>query len=242
LKQAAAISVVVPVWNDAEALECCLKATCGLRGLFEIVVADASEDYACREIAERFGVKYVRCTQPNRGSQMNAGAAAASGELLLFHHADTELSREHVTSLLSIVTEPQIVGGAFYREFDARHPRLRWLEFFGRKLNDWGGTLFGDQSIFVRREHFEKLGGFAAIPLMEDIEFSRRLRRSGKTVLLDPPIHSSSRRFSRGSWRTTLENGALILLFKCGVAPHRLHAWYYRTRRATEPAAAAIYS
>lgn len=228
-----AISIVIPCWNDATALESCLAGLSGLIGLDEVVVADASAGPACEEICARFSARYVRCPAPNRGAQQNAGAAVARGAMLIFHHADTELRQDHLDALLNFRRQNEnMVGGAFYREFDARHPRLRWLEHWGRKLNDWGGTLFGDQSIFVRRAHFEKLGGFAPLALMEDMEFSRRLRRSGRTVLLDPPIRSSARRFSRrGSWRTTLENGALIFLFKCGVSPQRLHAWYYRAAR-----------
>lgn len=90
--------------------------------------------------------------------------------------------------------------------------------------------MFGDQSIFVRASVFERLGGFADIPLMEDIEFSRKLRRLPGTVLLDPPLCSSPRRFRRlGNWRTTLLNGAFIGLFYLGVDPYTLHKWYYRS-------------
>lgn len=93
-----------------------------------------------------------------------------------------------------------------------------------------GGTLYGDQTIFVRRETFLTLGGFAKIPLMEDIEFSRRLRGAGQIAVLDPPVRSSARRHLRkGAWRTSLQNGLFIALYRLGVSPHRLHRWYYRS-------------
>jgi len=125
-----------------------------------------------------------------------------------------------------------MIGGAFYRKFDGRHPRLRWLEVVGRFFARHGGSLFGDQSIFVRRETFRALGGFAPIPLMEDMEFSRRLRRAGGVTVLDPPLQSSTRRhLGLGPWRTSLQNGLFIVLYKCGLSPAHLHRWYYRDGR-----------
>jgi hypothetical protein len=103
-----------------------------------------------------------------------------------------------------------VIGGAFYRKFDRRHPGMLWFESVARFLTRHG-SFFGDQSIFVRREIFRALGGFAPIALMEDLEFSRRLRRHGQVAVLDPPVESSGRRhLERGPWRTTLENGLLI--------------------------------
>src|SRR5438067_3325654 len=158
------LSIVIPCWNDAESLAQILETIGQLRGIAEVIVADASEDSRCRTVAANAGAKVAECAQPNRGSQMNAGAGAARGEVLLFQHADTALTQAHVDSLLSAMRNLDIVGGAFHRKFDARHPLLRWLEPIARLLNRLGSTLYGDQSIFARREHFEKLGGFAAIP------------------------------------------------------------------------------
>lgn len=232
------VSVIIPCWKGEEALDLQLRELSKIPGIDEVIVADASTKPDCTEAARSHGARVVRCPAPNRGSQLNAGAHAARGDVLLFHHADTELTAAHVESLRSAMTDPAVVGGAFYRKFDQRHPHLLWLEKWARRLNDWGGALYGDQSIFVRRAVFEKLGGFAPIALMEDIEFSSRLRRSGRCVLLDPPIHSSARRFlRRGAWRGTLENGALLLLFRLGVSPQRLHGWYYRQSAGTGGAA-----
>jgi hypothetical protein len=159
---------------------------------------------------------------------MNMGAAAARGAILVFQHSDTDLSDEHLAAIEAAMTDSQTVGGAFFRKFDDRHPRLRWLEKVGRFLTSHGGTLYGDQSVFVRRDIFCTLGGFAEIPLMEDVEFSRRLRAAGKVVVLDPPVQSSARRhLRRGAWLTSIQNGLFIVLFKLGVSPERLHRWYY---------------
>ncbi len=173
---------------------------------------------------------------------MNLGAAVASGDALVFHHSDTVLTALHVAAIAAALRDPAVVGGAFYRKFDGRHPNLRWLEAVARFLTRHGGTLFGDQSVFVRREIFASLGGFAPIPLMEDMEFSRRLRRSGRIAVCDPPVESSSRRhLRRGAWRTSLQNGLFILLYRCGCSPHWLHRCYYRERAFTpneQPASA----
>jgi GT2 family glycosyltransferase len=199
-----------------------------------VIVADASPNSATAESARVAGVVYLRAPQPNRGAQMNLAAENATGDVLIFHHADSILTAAHVTAMENSMRDPEVIGGAFYRKFDGRHPRLRWLEVAGRFLTRHGGNFFGDQSVFVRRKTFRVLGGFAPIPLMEDMEFSRRLRRAGRVAVLDPPLESSHRRhLERGSWRTSLQNGVLIVLYKCGLSPHYLHRWYYREQSST---------
>jgi rSAM/selenodomain-associated transferase 2 len=223
-------SVIVPCWNDANALRDALPRLTELRGVDEIIVADASNGDDCRALAIGLGVRVVRCAQANRGAQLNAGARVACGDLLLFHHADTYLTQAHIDALHHAMrNHPGLAGGAFHRKFDERHARLRMLEKIARILAERGGTLYGDQSLFVRRETFERLSGFAEIPLMEDIEFSRRLRRTGQTAVLDPPISTSLRHHAiRGAVRTSIRNGVMIALYRLGFPPQRLHAWYYR--------------
>ena len=216
------LSVIVPCWNDDAALRGLLAAVEGLRGIDEVIVAAVNG-------AGESGVRVVNCPRPNRGAQMNAGAREAAGGALLFHHADTEITQLHVDALHSALCDSETIGGAFHRKYDDRHRGFAWVEHVARVWNEHGGTLYGDQSIFVRREVFARLGGFAEIPLMEDVEFSRRLRRAGRTVLLDPPIATSPRHHQRrGPWRTTARNVAMLALYRLGVCPHRLHRWYYR--------------
>lgn len=221
------LSVIVPCWNDAEALRGLLATVRTLAGLDEVIVADASSDETACGLAEAAGARVVRCARPNRGAQMNAGARLASGDTFLFHHADTELRQPHVAALRTV--DAQTIGGAFHRKYDDRHRGFGWIEPIARAWNLRIGTLYGDQSVFVRRGVFERLGGFAEIPLMEDVEFSRRLRRAGPTVLLDPPIATSARHHQhRGPWRTTARNAAMLTLFRLGFSPETLHRWYYR--------------
>ena len=224
---AGAISVVIPLWRDLAALETLLPVLCSAPEVREVIVAAADGELRAR--VEQLGATFVNAGAPNRGAQLDAGAAVATGRWLLFQHADTELRGEHLRALAMV--EAQAVGGAFYRKFDERHPALHWLEPVERSHNRNFGALYGDQSLFARREVFRALGGFRGLPLMEDVDFSRRLRGAGKVVMLDPPIASSPRRhLTRGPWRTTLMNAALLVLFRLGVPPHRLHAWYYRGR------------
>ena len=223
-------SLIIPCWNDGAVLERRLDELQLLRGIDEIIVADASDDDRARRCATKHGARFVQCPQPSRGGQLNAGARIADGDLFLFHHADTILTQAHVDALhFAVANHPEIGGGAFHRKFDERHARLRLLEGIARRLANRGGSLYGDQSIFVRREWFSRLGGFADIPLMEDIEFSRRLRRATRTIVLDPPIRTSTRHHdSRGAIRTSLRNGVMIALYRLGFPPEKLHAWYYR--------------
>jgi rSAM/selenodomain-associated transferase 2 len=237
------ISIIVPSWRDAEHLSGLLTALAHLDRVLETIVVDAAGDRRTVEVTEKTGVRVLLCSSPNRGEQMNLGAKMASGDVLLFHHADAELRDAHLAAIESAMSDPQIVGGAFYRKFDARHPRLTWLEPVARFLARHGGTLYGDQSVFVRRGIFFSLGGFAKIPLMEDVEFSRRLRAAGKIAVLDPPVRSSSRRHEEcGAWRTSTQNGAFILLYKLGVSPYRLHRWYYRAQKSAPALSVAALS
>lgn len=244
------ISVVIPSWCDAENLAVLVPALSRLERVGQIIIVDASADAATEALAIRYGAVLLKCSAPNRGAQMNVGAMFADGDVVVFQHADTELTDAHLAAIGNALRDPEIVGGAFYRKFDERHPRLMWLEQVARFLTRRGGTLYGDQSVFVRRELFMRLGGFAKIPLMEDVEFSRRLRASGKIAVLDPPVRTSARKHrSKGAWKTSIQNGLFIVLYKCGMSPTTLHRWYYggrdlnaANRRPSEPEPHALSS
>jgi rSAM/selenodomain-associated transferase 2 len=223
------ISFIIPAWRDSENLSSLLPRLTALPGPVEIIVVEVSlEGRVQSRPYEANGARFVSVSNPNRGEQMNHGASIATGDVLVFHHADSEFTPAHLQAIETVMRDPSVAGGAFHRKFDDRHPHLMWLEKFARWRAGRGATLYGDQSIFVRRAVFQKLGGFAPIPLMEDVEFSPRLRREGKAVLLDPPLRSSARHHERqGAWKRTIQNGALLLLYKVGVPPRRLHRWYY---------------
>jgi hypothetical protein len=223
------ISLIVPCWNNSSAAVELAKAWSGHPLLREVIIAAVARGPA---LLPADGWKVCYSDRPGRGTQLNLGANRATGDVLLFHHVDSHLSEAHLVSLERAMRDPRIVGGAFYRKFDRRHPHLLWAEPIERWHSRTFGALYGDQSIFVRREHFLQLGGFAPIPLMEDVEFTRRLRRSGPLALLDPPMATSpDRQIAHGPWRTTARNWLFLILFQFGVSPDLLHAWYYRKRK-----------
>ena len=225
------VSIIIPIWNDAEQLRSLLDVMRDVTGILEVIIGDASDTGECRAIAEAAGARVVSCAEPSRGKQMNAAAALARGDVLLFQHADTELSQAHIDSLRATMRDPMIVGGGFYRRFNPHHRTRRWMEPIIRRINRYS-TIWGDQSMFMRREHFESLGGFAPIPLFEDADLSRRLRRSGKVKLIDPPMHSSARRHKAyGSWRASAEIFVVCQLYRIGVSPFWLHRQYYRLKK-----------
>ena len=193
----------------------------------EVLIASA--DCAESGGGARDDLRVIPCSRRGRGNQMNEGARVATGDILLFQHADTEITDAHFASLRRAMEDPALAGGAFRRGFDERHPHLRWLEPWEALRCRYWGPLFGDQSIFVRRTVFEALHGFADIPLMEDVEFSCRLRRLGRVAILDPAIRTSPRKhLQQGSWRTTIRNGFMLFMYVLGASPQRLHALYYQ--------------
>lgn len=224
------LSVVMPVWNDPDGLAEALEQIHRIADVAEVVVADASDGPACEAVAREFGCRYVRCPRPNRGAQMNAGAAAATGQVLLFQHVDVPLTAAHCRAVREASARAGFSSGAFYRKFDPLHRGRQWLEGIVRAYNRFGGALYGDQSLFISKKHFDEHGGFREIALMEDVEFTLRLRRNGGIRLIDPPVLPSARRHrKRGSIYTTLFNVWIIAAFRMGVSPETLHRWYYKT-------------
>ena len=224
------ISIIVPCWGDDELLRKLAWEWAEMPRALEVIIVTASQQ---EPLKSQDRVRVLSADRPNRGMQMNLGAAAATGDILLFHHADSTLTSEHLESIETQMKNESVVGGAFHRSFDSRHPAFQWIRHFERWRNQHHGSLFGDQSIFVRAAHFKKMGGFREYPLMEDMEFSRRLRKSGRICLLDPPIVSSARRhLQRGAWRTSLQNALFILLYHLGFSPNTLHRWYYSLKKS----------
>ncbi|MEP6603999.1 MAG: glycosyltransferase, partial [Spartobacteria bacterium] len=220
------ISLIVPCWKDHAAALAFAQKWSAHPLVHEVIVAGVQTDPSREQ--ENTKIKQCSSERPGRGVQMNLGAQLATGDVLLFHHVDSMLTETHLRSLQNAMRDPRYVGGGFYRKFDERHPRLRWLENLERLHLQAFGTIYGDQSLFVRRDDFVHIGRFAPIPLMEDVDLSRRLRRSGKIVLLDPPMQTSAQsQIEQGAWKVTLRNLLFLILFRVGVSPDRLHHWYY---------------
>jgi GT2 family glycosyltransferase len=160
---------------------------------------------------------------------MNVGAKRARGRWLVFLHADTRLGAGWLDLLRRLDDRRSIVGGSFRFALDSTAPWARWIERGVRLRVRLFDLPYGDQALFARREVFGALGGYTELPLMEDVDFIRRLRRRGRLEHLDIPALTSARRWERDGWvRRTVENGLLILMFLAGWSPAWLARRYHR--------------
>ena len=168
-------------------------------------------------------------SMPGRARQMNAGSQQACGEYLFFLHADTRLPEDAFESIQNTLSDPQIVAGAFDLEVESHRWSLRLISCCSRLRNRLLRIPYGDQGIFIRRSYFEKIGRFAEIPIMEDIELMRRIKRQGDRItILRRRIRTSARRWEKeGILYTTVRNLILSTLFYLGASPDKL-ARYYR--------------
>lgn len=219
------ISVVSPVLNEAKSIGAMLVSLLALQP-DELFVVDGGSDDGTREICRQLGIE-VLSSPRGRARQMNCGAAKASGDVLLFLHADTMLPPTAFNDIREALKDPRCVAGRFDVRLDGDH----WaLGLVGRMISLRSrlskiGT--GDQAIFVRRDSFKKIGGFPDIPIMEDIALCRTLKRAGKIACLRSRVVTSARRWeSCGVWRTILRMWTLKSLYLLGVSPHRLKRFY----------------
>jgi len=215
------ISVIVPAANEADELPQCLARVQGEPN--EIIVVDAQSDDGTRAVAEALGCQLLSHPQRHRARQMNLGATAAHGRILLFLHADTLLPAGALTKIIEAIDRRGALGGAFSRRYRSRSVFLALTSRLAALRNLLVGWHLGDQAIFVRRDIFATLGGFHDFPIFEDLDFSRRLRARGKTVTLTPPVCSSARRFvEKGALRTTWHDLLLTGRYFFGADPNHL--------------------
>lgn len=233
------ISVIIPTLDEERTIMASLLHTAAL-GFDELIVIDGGSLDQTPLLVE----SYRRNTQPpsqspvrlvtapcGRARQMNEGAKASRGKILLFLHADTQLPRDAKTMIETALADQRMVGGWFDVRFD---PSSKWGTIISRAMN-WrsrlSGIATGDQALFVRRSTFEQMGGFTDMPLMEDIEFSRRLKRKGRTAALTATVTTSFRRWEQhGPLRTILLMWILRFLYWVGMSPHTLSRWYGSAR------------
>ena len=222
------VSIVIPVLNEGSALADCLLRLQSLRlKKVEIIVADGgSADGSLAAVSHL--ADHIIDAPRGRAAQMNAGAAMASGEVLLFLHADTVLPDSFV-DLLSKFSDPAMQWGFFLPRLSGAHWLLRWVETGMAWRSRLTCVATGDQAIFVRREFFQSIGGFPSLALMEDIALSKLLRRIAKPCIWHDPVITSSRRWERnGIVKTIVLMWSLRLLYVCGVAPETLQRLYYK--------------
>jgi len=230
----ARISVVIPTLDEEASIARAIRS-CREAGPCEVVVVDGGSRDRTVAIA-RGWADAVTVASRGRAAQMNAGAAVARGEVLLFLHADTLLPVGSVPSVLGALQDPAVIGGAFRVRLAASSGAGRYvratLGITGRAIGARARVtraFTGDQAIFVRAETFRSVGGYPEIPLMEDVELSRRLRRAGKTVLLPLRVETSGRRWEAwGPLRAVLFMWRLRIGYFLGRTPSRCAEAYRR--------------
>ena len=220
------MSVVIPALNEAENILSCLESVKNQYCEFEVIVVDGGSMDGTVDLV-RPQARVIR-SEKGRAVQMNSGARLCTGEVLLFLHADSQLPPDGLFLVERVLADPRIVGGTFRLRFDSRKILLRFITFFTRfKFRYFH---YGDQGIFVRRSVFERLKGFEEIPLMEDVDFLRRLRKTGQLALLKQAVTTSARRFlEHGILRQQLLNTILVISYLLGAKPETLKKWYERS-------------
>ena len=211
--------MIIPALNEAAGIENTLRSVSRQTPEHEIIVADGGSLDETAAIASRYG----RVVQAPRGRsrQMNAGAAQARGNILLFLHADTILPPDGLEKVQKTLSDPAFESGAFQLRFDQNTPLLRfytWFTYLHAPL-----ICFGDRGCFVRRSVFEEVGGYPDLPIFEDIELVRKLHERGGFVFLKKYVTSSARRFrEHGPFRQQLSNTCLWIRYASGANPNTL--------------------
>ena len=226
------LSIIIPTLNEAGQIEETISRIPTSEAV-EIVVVDGGSSDGTAEKARASGVR-VLSTASSKAEQMNAGAAAAHGEVLLFLHADTCLPKQFEKKVLATVIREGVSAGAFTLGIDSQDRGLRFIE----QVANWRARIFkmpyGDQALFVSRKLFFEIGGFADYPIMEDFELVRRLKKKGKIVILPDAVKTSPRRWQNfGIFKTWFLNQIIVAAYFIGIPPQRLAFWYRREKGRT---------
>jgi rSAM/selenodomain-associated transferase 2 len=231
------ISIVVPVLYEQDTIAGLLEQLRGIDAeeICEVIVVDGDPEGGTIRRIEH-GRVVTLTSQPWRSRQMNAGATAARGHTLVFLHADTLLPRNALSEINDVLRDDRFVGGAFRLKFDSDRFVYRFMSAFVTLRSRCNRLPYGDQSIFVRREFFERIGGYREIPIMEDVEFVRRTRKfGGRLKILDSTVQTSCRRMeAEGVAKRALKNWMMTILYSLGVSPEKLVRFYtedYRLKK-----------
>ena len=225
------ISVIIPVLNEHERILDTMQSLDSVAGSvpYEVIVVDG--DPVGDTIASLPDTGIIKLTAPKgRARQMNAGAARASGDILLFLHADTLLPPRALSKIVGALSESRFVGGAFDLGFQNSRLIFRLTGKCASLKHRLTRIPYGDQAIFLRRSCFAEIGGYPDIPLMEDVEMMKRIKRQGGLIVILPEaVATSSRKWEKdGVAYTILRNWLLQTLYLFGVPAERLIKYYYK--------------
>jgi uncharacterized protein len=223
------ISVVIPTLDERDRVGGAIQSVAREA---EVIVVDGGSKDGTAEAASAAGARVV-AAERGRGVQLDRGARLASGDWLVFLHADTRLDSGWAAALRSLA--PSVVGGAFRFRVDSRRRVYRLIEAGVALRCRLFRLPYGDQAIFVRRDVYEAIGGFPPFPLMEDLAFMRRLARAGRLAFPAVRAVTSARSWERhGVVATTLRHWCLLALYLAGRPPERLARMHFRHFRRTE--------
>lgn len=222
------ISIIIPVLNEAAKIQDTLNRVLNARNV-EVIVVDGGSWDETVAIAKSLGVKVISAN-PGRASQMNAGAAVANGDILLFLHADTLLPTNFDTLICLALQDARTIAGAFELRIDAKLRGLRLIEKMVNARSRLFSLPYGDQALFLKAAIFHEIGGFPDLLIMEDFELMLRLKSHGRITILPASVLTSGRRWQKlGVVKTTLINQLVILGYFLGVSPDKLVRFYRRS-------------
>ncbi|MFP6766290.1 MAG: TIGR04283 family arsenosugar biosynthesis glycosyltransferase [Planctomycetaceae bacterium] len=219
------ISIIIPALNEEQNIRRCVERARGLKPS-EVLVVDGGSTDSTRSIATGLDCQLIE-SPPGRSVQQNLGAAASTGDILLFLHADCWLPPQATVQMQRILRSPDIPGGAFYQCIEQNGSIFRALEAGNALRVCCTRIAFGDQGIFLRRDVFDRLGGFPPTPLMEDVLLMRKVHDVGRLALLPGPLHVDARRWEKhGPIRQTLRNWLLLTAERLGIPASQLVRFY----------------
>ncbi len=219
------ISVIIPIYNEEEILSKRSSIFQNIARVADLIFVDGKSTDKSADIAARYG--RVASSERGRAFQMNAGAREAAGDIVLFLHADNVISPDSLGNIEKEIQREGVIGGCLTQRIDRQGAIFRLIEAQGNNRARRTKIFYGDQGIFVRKDIFERIGGFPNVPIFEDVLFTKKMKGEGKTTVLSDKIMVSARRWEkRGVVRTTLMFNTLLIMFKLGYSLEKIKKLY----------------
>jgi rSAM/selenodomain-associated transferase 2/rSAM/selenodomain-associated transferase 1 len=225
------ISIIIAALNEESHIQNTVSIT--LDGAREVIVSDGDSQDNTAKLAQQAGASTL-IVPHGRACQLNTAALQAKGDILLFLHADTLLPQKYAEAVIEIVKSPEFAAGAFRLGIDSNGFGIRLVEMAANLRSLLLKLPYGDQALFMTKNTFLRMGGFADMPIMEDYELVKRLQQRGRIVTLGKQVQTSARRWLHlGVFRTTMINQLMIAGYKIGISPENLAGFYYNQKRDT---------
>lgn len=229
------LSVIIPAFNEEPTIEKTLDALSRLVNVDEIVIVDGGSTDRTIEIIENYPqkktIKLIKIGEDNRGRQLHEGTRHAEGDVFWFLHADTRPVQGSGRQIKSYMRFAEVVGGNFEIIFGGDS---RWARFLTKIYSHLRAAdiIYGDSAVFVRREIYEKIGGFKPLPLFEDLDFVKKLQKKGRFIHINLPVTTSSKRFENRSFLWTFTKWSFFQgLYTLGIPSRLLAKFYYPVRK-----------